>query len=113
MMESQYARYSGEGYSSEGDSSFLEALFDFSFSQFVTVYLVRVLYVLAVIVGVLGAVAIVVSLFSQGLLFGIFSILLAPLGFLVFIVVARAWLEFLVVIFRIADHVRVLAEDKE
>ena len=93
-------------YTSGGDSGFLQALFDFTFSQFVTVKLVRVLYVLMLIVGVFAAVAIVVSLFSQGLLYGIFSILLAPLGFILVMTVTRVWLEMLIVLFRIADHLR-------
>jgi hypothetical protein len=95
-----------ELYSSGGESGFLEALFDFTFSQFVTVKLVRVLYVLMLIVAVFAAVVTVVSLFSQGLLFGIFSILLAPLAFLVIMVVARVWLEMMIVLFRVADYLR-------
>jgi hypothetical protein len=93
-------------YSGGGESGFLEALFDFTFSQFVTVKVVRVLYVIMLIVAVFAAVVIVFSLFSEGLLFGLFSILLAPLGFLVVMLVARVWLEMLVVLFRVADYLR-------
>jgi len=106
VIPTQYQDEQGREVFASDDAGFLEALFDFSFSQFVTVKLVRVLYVLMLIVAVFAAVAIVVSLFSQGILFGIFSILLAPLGFLLVMVVARVWLEMLVVLFRVADYLR-------
>lgn len=97
----------------EGDSHFLQALFDFSFSEFVTVQLVRTLYVLLIIMGLFSAVMTVVALFSQGLLPGLFSILLAPLGFLVWVVAARVSLELFVVVFRIAGYLRELAKGTE
>ena len=58
------------------------------------------------LVAVFAAVVIVVSLFSQGLLYGLFSILLAPLGFLLVMVVSRVWLEMMIVLFRVADYLR-------
>jgi hypothetical protein len=107
MIPTQYSDDRAEElYASGGESGFLEALFDFTFSQFVTVKLVRVLYVLMLIVAVFAAVVIVVSLFSQGLLYGLFSILLAPLGFLLVMVVSRVWLEMMIVLFRVADYLR-------
>jgi hypothetical protein len=93
-----------------GDLGFFQALFDFTFSQFVTEYLIRVLYILALIVAVLAAVSSAVALFSQGLLIGLFSILLAPLAFVLVMVVARVWLEMLVVLFRIASYLREINE---
>jgi hypothetical protein len=37
---------------------------------------------------------------------GLFSILLAPLAFVIVMVIARVWLEMLVVLFRIASYLR-------
>jgi hypothetical protein len=91
------------------EGNFLEALFDFSFSEFVTVHLVRILYILALIVAIIGAATTVISLFSISFLAGLFSILLAPLTFLIIMVVARVFLEMMVVIFRIADYLREIA----
>jgi hypothetical protein len=96
--------------SSTEESVFFGSLFDFSFSQFVTEHLIRVLYILAFIVAVIAAISSVVALFSQGVMAGLFSILLAPLAFLLVMVIARVWLEMLVVLFRIASYLREINE---
>lgn len=41
---------------------------------------------------------------------GLLSLILAPIGFLVAAVIARVWLEFIVVVFRIADYAKTIAE---
>jgi hypothetical protein len=95
---------------SEGESDFWGSLFDFTFSRFVTEHLIRVLYILAFILAVIAAVSSAVALFSQGLMAGLFSILLAPLAFVLVMVIARVWLEMLVVLFRIASYLREINE---
>lgn len=93
---------------------FWEALFDFSFSKFVTVELVRVLYVVAIIFAALGAVGAVLGAFiNYGILMGIFSAAMAVVGFVLTVLVARVWLEVFVVLFRIADYTREIAEKKD
>ena len=93
---------------------FWEALFDFSFSKFVTVELVRVLYVLAIILAALAAVVSAVGAFlNYGILTGIFSAAMAVVGFVVVVLLARVWLEIFVVLFRIADHTREIAEKRD
>ena len=95
----------------EQEYGFWEALFDFSFSKFVTVELVRVLYILAIIFAALVAIwAAVSSFFNYGLLMGVFSAAMAVVGFVLAVLVARVWLEIFVVLFRIADHTREIAE---
>ena len=93
------------------DIGFLAALFDFSFTEFVSVRLVRLLYAVALIAGVLGAVISVVMAFSRGFLEGIFGLVFAPVALLLWLLAARVWLEFVVVAFRIADHVKEIAEN--
>lgn len=90
---------------------FFAALFDFSFSRFVSVSLIRIAYVLALLVGVFIMVAtVVMTFFNSGFLAGIFSLVIASVAFIVFAVIARVWLEFVVVIFRIADHTKKMAD---
>lgn len=93
------------------DYGFWEALFDFSFSKFVTVDLVRILYVLAIILAAFGVIAAAVGSFlNYGLLIGIFSLAMGVVVFVLTVLVARVWLEIFVVLFRIADYVREIAE---
>ncbi len=93
---------------------FWEALFDLSFSKFVTVELVRILYVVAIILAALAGVAsAVAAFFNYGILMGIFSATMAVVGFVLVVLVARVWLEIFVVLFRIADHTREIAEKKD
>jgi hypothetical protein len=93
---------------------FWEALFDFSFSKFVTVELVRVLFVLAIILAALAAVGSAVGAFlNYGIIMGIFSAAMAVVGFVLVVLMARVWLEVFVVLFRIADYTRDIAEKND
>lgn len=93
------------------EMGFFGALFDFSFSRFVSVSLIRVAYILALLVGLFIVVAtVVMTFFNTGFLAGIFSLIIAPIAFIVFAVIVRVWLEFVVVIYRIADHTKKMAD---
>jgi len=92
---------------------FFAALFDFSFSEFITSRLIRILYALKLIVAALIALMIMVVGFRSGFFAGIGGIILAVLFFFIIAIVARVWLEILIVIFRIAEDVHKLAESKE
>jgi uncharacterized membrane protein len=90
-------------------SKFWAGLFDFSFTRFITLRFIRVIY--AVILGVillLALVALVVSLVGGAsnssvgtILFGIFIV---PIFTLLYIVFARLSLEFIAVVFRIGEN---------
>jgi len=93
------------------DKGFLGALFDFSFSSFVTTRIVKLLFLLAVLTAAFGALGIVVQGFGQGFFAGLLSLLiLAPLAFLLVTLWARVSLELVLVIFRIAEHAGVTAD---
>lgn len=95
----------------ESEPTFWTALFDVSFTQFVSVQLVRILYILAIFVALVLAVIGVFSAFTQGFWTGILGLLFAPVFLIAYILFARVWLEFVVVIFRIADHAGHIAEN--
>lgn len=95
----------------QGETTFLGALTDFTFDSFVSVKLIRILYILALVVGVFITVVGVVIAFTNGIMSGIFGIIFAPLFFLVFAVIVRVWLELMIVAFRIADHVKEIADN--
>jgi len=90
--------------------SFLRSLFDFSFTSFITSKIIRFLYGFFVFLAGLGAFALIVIGFSDSGGVGILMLFLAPIGFLLAVVVARIYLEILIVVFRISEHVAEIAE---
>lgn len=89
----------------------LSRLLDFSFSEVVTPKVVRMLYPLALALHALGCMALVVNAFNQGAFAGLGAIVVAPVLFLAGALFARVMLEFILVIFRGVEYLRVLAED--
>jgi hypothetical protein len=95
-----------------GEKGFIAALFDFSFSSFITTKLMKVIY------GVLLAVAMLAAfgLFMTGVneigsrygsaLRGVLFMILSPVAAVLYVIVARLYCELIVVLFRIAESVR-------
>ena len=88
------------------DPSFLGALFDMSFSTFVTESLASIVYMLVIFFSAFFAVVYVVREFLSSLGEGLFAIFLAPIGWILFILIARITLELIVVVFKIADNTK-------
>lgn len=92
-------------------SNFLQILLDLSFSSFITEKIIPAIYVLSVLALALIALFFIAEGFTLGVAEGILIlIIVAPLFFIVGVVYVRVTLEFLIVVFRIADHVREIAE---
>jgi hypothetical protein len=92
-------------------ASFFEALFDFSFSKFVSETVVRVLYIIAILLAGVGALGIIISGFANGIGSGVFALIFAPILFIFWVLLARVGMEIFVVIFRIADYLREIARN--
>ena len=89
---------------------FFRTLFDFSFSEFVTTKIIKILYGLAILgAGVLALVMIVTS-FRASVAGGFLMLILSPLVFLAIVIYARIILEVLIVMFRIAEHTGEIAK---
>ena len=87
------------------------AIFDFSFSEFISIDLIRLLYVFAFVVAGLTMVGTILAGFSNSFWWGLGSIIMAPFVFFIIIFIARIGLETLVVLFRIAENTRDTAEN--
>ena len=107
----QYQEYESERMEDRamGGGGFFRALFDFSFTQFVTEKIIIALYVLAIVLFLFVVIFGVVTAFSQGFFEGIIGLIFSPVVLLVYIIIVRVWLEFIVVVFRIADHAQQIA----
>jgi hypothetical protein len=83
----------------------LQALFDFSFSRFISPRMMKFLYVLSIFCAGVTAVFLTIAGFKASTWFGIFALLIgAPLIFLLMVVSSRVLLETILIIFRIANH---------
>jgi uncharacterized membrane protein len=83
----------------------LQALFDFSFNQFVGPKIMKLLYGLSILSAALIALFFVMAGFYASRWFGIFALFIgAPLIFLLTVIYSRVLLEMILVIFRMTDH---------
>ena len=85
-------------------AGFLKALFDTRFGTLITPKIIRVLYILTMIVLALVAIGFIIGAFNNSVGWGIaVLVVFAPLGFLLYLIVARIWLELVIVAFKINE----------
>lgn len=92
--------------------SFMSKLFDFSFKEFISLQIVRYLYILGIVISGISALGMVVAGFSSmqyAFLPGLGKVLFSPLFFLVSVIFIRLVLEALVATFRIAENTTIIA----
>jgi len=96
---------------SRKSTGFFKALFDFSFTEFVTSKIIKFLYGLTILFAGIIALLVVIAGFSAHAGVGILALLIfAPLLFLVSVIYGRVVLEIIIVIFRIAEHTADIAK---
>lgn len=87
------------------EKGFFGRLFDLSFSEFITTSIIKVLYIIAIIGSAIGALFILGGLFATKTFGGVLmGLILAPVVFILYVILARIWLETLIVLFRIAEN---------
>ena len=90
-----------------GASGFFGKLFDFSFEEFITPTIVRIVYIIFLVLITIGAVIVLLAaLFSGSASSAIAGLIFVPLFWLVYVIFTRIWLEVVAVIFRIAEPVQ-------
>ena len=98
----------------QGGGGFFGALFDFSFTSFVTPKIIKVLFILGVLVVSLYAIGmLLIGLFSMvrgAIGSGLGMLIVAPIIFVLGICYVRVLLEVMVAIFRIAENTSQLAQ---
>ena len=89
---------------------FFGRLFDLSFNEFITTKIITVLYVCAMVGAGVWGLKILFGGFATRSFGGILAgLVLAPIAFLVGTILARIWLETLIVLFRIAENTAKIA----
>ena len=89
---------------------FFGALFDFSFSELITTRVIKFLFVLAVIGSAIASIFYIGAAFTHSTGLGVLVLIISPLIFIVYVTVARIWLEVLIVVFRISEDVKRIAD---
>ncbi|NOZ62396.1 MAG: DUF4282 domain-containing protein [Calditrichaeota bacterium] len=92
---------------------FLNTLFDFSFKDFVTIKIIKVIYAIGILFAGIGAIAVIIKGFGAGVLAGILALILSPIVFIIYTILIRVWLEVVIVLFRISEDVRDIAKKPE
>ena len=88
-----------------------EALKDTSFSQFVTLKLIKLIYILGAVAIAVGVVITALGGFALGFWRGVGGLILAPIAGLLGMLVLRVYLELIAVVFRIARNTREIADN--
>src|SRR4051812_3489985 len=96
--------------SAPSTTSFFNDLFDIRFTRFVSLRLISVVYILILIVLSLFALGAIFVGFAGGVGAGIFTLILAALLWVVYVVFARVVLEAFAVLFRIHDDTNRIAD---
>jgi hypothetical protein len=91
----------------------LGALLDFGFQKFITLSVIKVLYVLGIAAIGLALIAALITAFTQGGAATLAVLIIAPLFALVYLIFLRVWLELVVVIFKIGEHTGKLVQQGE
>jgi hypothetical protein len=94
---------------SQEAKSFFAGLFDFSFSTFITMKFLRVIYIVVMGVILLGGLVFLISSVSRGALGLVFGLVFVPLVTLLYLVFARIYLELVALLFRIGDNTAAIA----
>lgn len=92
---------------------YARTLFDFSFSRYLTIQLLPLLYGILIVASGALVIDFVFDGFSRSTTRGIIYTLLAPLAFIVLVSACRSILELYLVIFRIAEEIKGLGEVRE
>ncbi|HWR00932.1 MAG TPA: DUF4282 domain-containing protein [Chlorobaculum sp.] len=93
--------------------NFLGKLFDFSFKEFITLQIIKYIYIIGIIFAgftAFGMIGTGFAVIREDFLRGILCILFSPVFFILLTLAARLVLEALVATFRIAENTTKLVE---
>ena len=92
------------------DTGFLKSLYDFNFSSFVTSKIIRGLYIVTTVLYSLVALLFFLDFARSGNFGIVLAVIVVPLAYLLFLTSARVALEFIMVVFRIGEDLRVIRD---
>lgn len=88
---------------------FFASLFDFSFTSFITLRFLRVIYIVLMIVIFITALVLFFTGFTRGGAGIAFSLIVVPIVTLLYLVIARIYMELIAIFFRIGENTTQMA----
>ena len=85
-------------------------LFDFSFTTFITLKFLRVIYILLLVLILVAGFGFLVSSLSEGGTAAVVGIILVPLVTLLYVIFARIYMELIALFFRIGENTTLLVQ---
>ncbi len=98
----------------QSELGFINSLFDFKLTSFITMRVIRVLYaILTVVVLIVGALALIAGLIGGygGGATRLLVLIVVPLGTLLYLILVRLWVEFLANLYRIGDNTQKIVDN--
>lgn len=98
----------------QSELGFINSLFDFKLTSFITMRVIRVLYaILTVVVLIVGALALIAGLIGGygGGAARLLVLIVVPLGTLLYLILVRLWVEFLANLYRIGDNTQKMVDN--
>jgi len=88
---------------------FFSGLFDFGFTSFITLRFLKVIYTILVVLILLAGLVTFVVFISQGGVGVVFAIVVVPIVTLLYLVLARVYMEVIALFFRIGENTSIMA----
>lgn len=86
-----------------------QGLFDFSFTTFITLKFLRVIYIILMVLILLGGLGFLAGGLSEGGGTAVAAIIFVPLGMLLYLVFTRIYMELIALFFRIGENTSIMA----
>lgn len=88
---------------------FFSSLFDFSFSEFIVLKIISLLFIIGLAISAIITIMILASAFATSTIAGIITLILSPIIFLIQVIIVRIYLELIIVVFKIAENTKDIA----
>ena len=105
--------------SQSNEVGFFKSLFDFKFTSFITMRVIRVIYAILVVLTILFGVLLFISVvFLNDMFYGygngtrLLLAMVVPLGTILYLIIFRLWAEFMANIYRIGDNTQKMVDSR-
>ncbi len=91
---------------------FFKKLFDFSFKEFITPSIIKIIFWVAIIIIGLSVLISIIQAFMGGFGGGIITLIIAPIVGFLGVIIARVYMELVMVFFRMMGLLEAIAKEK-
>jgi hypothetical protein len=97
----------------EEKKCFCGSLFDLSFSELITMRVIKVLYAIGILIAGVAGLYLIVTAFTKGFGPGLLHVIAAPIVFVFLVIVLRVCMELVLTLFKIEENTRNLVPAQE